>query len=167
MDAITCIKTRRSIRKFKPKPVPRELLNEVLDCARHAPSACDGEPWLFVIVKDRKQKQELSTLKKPHPSHWMVDAPVLVGVCVDLSKSPRRWIADGAIAAENMLLAAHALGLGACWIAMRYDDSPLSAKIQKALGVGENIFPICLIALGYPDEEPHPKELHNLQSMVR
>ncbi|MFC2175271.1 nitroreductase family protein [archaeon] len=167
MDAIECLKTRRSIRKFKDKPVPKNLLNEVLDCARHAPSAMDGEPWQFVVVTDRKQKEELSLLKKSHPSHWLVDAPTVIAVCIDLSKSPKRWIADGAIAAENILLAAHALSLGACWVAMRFEDTALNAKIQKALGVAENIFPICLIPIGYPDEEPHPKQLKPLDSMVK
>ena len=168
MDAIECIKTRRSIRKFKPDPIPRELLNEVLDCARHAPSSMGKQPWLFVVVKDHAQKERLAELKaKSYASPWMVDAPVLIGVCADLSKSPKRWIADGAIAAENILLAAHALGLGACWIAARYDDTSLNAQFQKALGVGENVFPLCLIALGYPDEEPHPKQLKSLDSMVR
>ncbi len=167
MDAIDCIKTRRSIRKFLSDSIPRDLLNEVLDCARHSPSAMNSQPWTFVVVTNKKQKQELSSLKKSHPSPWLVDAPVVIGVCIDLSRSRTRWIADGAIAANTMLLAAHALGLGACWVAMRYEDTALNARIQKTLGVDANIFPVCLVALGYPDEEPHEKSLRSLHSIVR
>ena len=165
MDAIDCIKTRRSIRKFKPDPVPRETIMEILDCARHSPYA--GAPaWQFTIITDPKQKQEVVALKKTFPSPWAVNAPVLIGVSVDLSQS-KRWIETGSIAATTILLATHALGLGACWVAMRYDDTILNARIQRALGLSENVFPICLIALGYPDEIPKEKHLRDLHSLVR
>jgi len=166
MDAIECIKTRRSIRKFKPDPIPRKTLMEIIDCGRHAPSSHGSQPWQFVVITDDKTKKELAALKGQQPGGWMEDTSVFIAVCTDLSLS-KRWVEDGSIAAENMLLAAHALGLGACWVAMRYKDTALNAKIQQALGVGENIFPICLIALGYPDEEPEPKKLKDIHSMVR
>lgn len=166
MDAIQCLKTRRSVRKFKPDKIPRKTLMEILDCARHAPSSMNSQPWQFIVVTSEKQKQELSKLK-PRPSPWIVEAPAVIGVCVELMRSRSHWIEDGAVAAQNILLAAHALGLGACWITMRFEDTALNARIQKALGLDANTFPICLIALGYPDEEPNPRELRDLQSMVR
>jgi len=166
MDAIECIKTRRSIRKFKPDTVPRKAIMEIIDCGRHAPSSRCSQPWQFVVVTDDKTKQELAALKGQRPGGWMESAPAFIAVCTGLSLS-KRWVEDGSIAAENMLLAAHALGLGACWVAMRYEDTARNARIQKALGVSENIFPICLIALGYPAEEPEPKQLKGIHSMVR
>lgn len=167
MDAIDCIKTRRSFRSFQDKPVPRELVMEVLDCARHAPSSMNSQPCQFIVITDRKQKEALAALKKIHPSPWLVDAPVVIGVCVDINKSRTRWIEDGAVAAENILLAANALGLGACWVAMRYEDTSINARIQQALGAGSNMYPLCVVAMGYPAGEPEPHELRDLHSMVR
>ena len=165
MDTIECIRTRRSIRKFRPDPVPRKLLMELIDCARHAP--CTGpQPWQFVVVTDPNQKKEIVSLKQSHPSPWAADAPVLIGIFVDISKSGR-WIEAGSAAATTLLLAAHAKGLGACWVAMRYTDTAVNARIQKAFGVRDNFFPVCAVALGYPGEEPKPKQLKPLQSMVR
>ncbi len=171
MDAIECIKTRRSIRKFKPDPVPRKLLMEIIDCGRHAPSSRNSQPWQFIVITGSKQKEELAAIRKETavPCDWVVNAPVLIAVCVDLERcSPTRWIETGSVAAENMLLAAHALGLGGCWVVMRYDFKPqLNAKAQKALGIGGNIMPVAVLALGYPDEEPKPKQLRDIHSMVR
>lgn len=167
MDAIECMKTRRSIRKFEQRPVPRELIMGILDCARHAPSAMNSQPWLFFVIEDAKKKQALATLKKTHPAPWLVDAPVVIAVCVDIGKSRTRWVEDGSIAASHILLAAHALGLGACWVGMRFEDTTLNARIQQALGVEGSIFPICLVALGYPAETPAPKELKRLHEVAR
>ena len=171
MDAIECIKTRRSIRKFKPEPVPRKLVMEVIDCGRRAPSSRNSQPWQFIVITSDKQKEELAAIRRKTsvPCDWMADAPALVAVCVDLEQcSPTRWIETGSVAAENILLAAHAKGLGACWIAMRYDFKPqLNARIQSILGVGANVMPVAVLALGYPDEEPKPKQLRDIHSMVR
>ena len=166
MDAIECIKTRRSIRKFKPDPVPRKLLMEIIDCGRHAPSSRNSQPWQFVVVTDQKQKEEIALVKDKNKESWLSKAPLLIVVCIDLSLS-HFWVDDGSAAAENMLLAAHALGLGGCWVTTNYRDPVFTAKIQKALGASENLFPVCIVALGYPDEEPHPKELKPLHSVVR
>lgn len=155
MDALEAIRTRRSIRKYKDRPVEKEKLMQVLDAGRWAPSAGNCQDWEFIVVEDAKKKKEFFEAAMRHP--FVLQAPVLIVVCADLERSYERGfhdkefyaMQDTAIASQNMLLAAHALGLGTCWIGDFREK-----ETKDVLGIPKHVKPVAVIALGYPDMEP-------------
>jgi len=115
MDTLQAIHTRRSIRTYIDQPVPDELIQKLLAATMQAPSACNQQPWQFIVIDDRAILTKIPTFM---PNAAMVAiAPLAILVCGDLhlhmEKSEGYWVVDCAAAVENMLLAAHALGLGA------------------------------------------------------
>jgi nitroreductase len=153
MDALEAIHTRRSIRQFQNKPVPDELVTKVLDAAMYAPSACNAQPWQFVLLTDRQILKQVPAIN----SHAAMaeHSPLSILVCGDTSLeiSPGFWVVDCAAAVQNLLLAAHAVGLGAVWTGVwprqqRIDD------LQRLLGLPSHVVPHSLIVLGYPAEQP-------------
>lgn len=163
---IEFIKNRRSIRKFRNDNIPFELIREIIDAGRNAPSSLDSRPWEFVIVNEPETKNELARTKGKE-NEWMIGAPIMVVVCVDMNKSPSRWIDDGCAAAENILLASSVLGLGACWVPGYSTSRPSDAiSIQKLLNLPSNIIPVVVIPVGYPDEIPQSKTLGDLNAVV-
>ena len=116
MDALQAISTRRSIRAFTPEPVSEEDLDTVLRAAMAAPSASNEHPWRFVVARDRAM---LGRLSKATPfAGPLAGAPVGIVVCADQKVLRHKgfWVIDCAAAIENMLLAAHAIGLGGLWM---------------------------------------------------
>ena len=112
MEALETILTRHSIRRYTPAPVPDSLVTEILQAAMSAPSAGNQQPWQFVVVADRLLREEIPTF---HPYAQMVrEAPVAILVCGDLrlESYPGHWVQDCSAATQNILLAAHAKGLG-------------------------------------------------------
>ncbi len=161
MDVLEAIKTRRSIRKFKKAPVPEELVEKVLEAGRWAPSSKNRQPWKFIVLKSSEVRKALSEFL---PYGWfLADAPLGIAVIVDPKESSRS-VEDGAIASENILLAAHGLGLGACWIGSY--GIPLEGKARELLGVPEGQRLLSVIALGYPDEKPAPTSRKSLNEIV-
>jgi nitroreductase len=153
MDALETIHTRRSIRKYQDRPVPEELIRQVLAAAMSAPSARNAQPWQFVVISDR---QLLGEIPRINPNAQMAErAPLAILVCGDLSleKSPGYWVVDCAAAAQNLLLAAHALGLGAVWTGI-YPREQRIDGFRRLLDLPENVIPHSLIPLGYPAEQP-------------
>ena len=106
METIDCIKSRRSRRLFLDKEVPVELINKIIECAITAPSSLDCQPWHFVIVRDNDKKERLANLKEEDNRQHILTAPISIVVCVDMDKSPSRYIEDGVTATQNVLLAA-------------------------------------------------------------
>jgi nitroreductase len=157
MDALEAIHTRRSIRKYQDRPVPEELLGRLLAAAMQAPSARNAQPWQFVIIDDRQLLVEISRI---NPNAGMAGrAPVAILVCGDLSleKSAGYWVVDCAAAAQNLLLAAHALGLGAVWTGV-YPREQRIEGLRRLLNLPEHVVPHSLIVLGYPAEQPGRQE---------
>jgi nitroreductase len=153
MDTLEAIRTRRSIRKYQDKPVPDELIRKLLAAAMSAPSARNAQPWQFVVISDR---QLLGEIPKVNPNAWMAErAAAAILVCGDLSleKSAGYWVVDCAAAVQNMLLAAHALGLGAVWTGI-YPREERSKGFQRLLALPGNVVPHSLVVLGYPAEQP-------------
>jgi len=149
MDALEAIHTRRSERQYLDKPIPPELLEEVLKAAMMAPSAGNSRPWQFIVLDDPEVLREIPRI---HPHAAMaVDAPVSVMICGDLSleKYPGNWIADCSAATQNLLLAAHAQGLGGVWTGV-YPEQDRIEGFRRLLGLPENVVPLALIPLGYP-----------------
>jgi nitroreductase len=151
MDGFETIITRRSIRKYKKQPISKEIVQKLLQAACSAPSAGNQQPWHFVILDDRKILNVIHTF---HPSARMLltaDAAILVCGDLDLEKFKGFWMVDCAAATENILLAAHSLGLGACWLGL-YPREGRMAGMKKLLHLPSNIVPFAIVSLGYPDE---------------
>jgi len=157
MDAITAIKTRRSIRKYKDKPVPDDVIDQLLEAGMMAPSAGNEQPWQFIVIKDREILDKVPTV---HPySKMITQAPVAILVCGDtrMEKHPGFWVQDCSAATQNILIAAHAMGLASVWLGV-YPAGDRVEGISGLFGLPENVFPLSLLPIGYPDEEkPQPE----------
>ena len=143
---------RRSIRKYQNKPVEEEKLNEVLKAAMYAPSGMNKQPWHFIVCKERKTLDEV---QKIHPySSMLSSAPCCIIVAGDtkMEHAKGSYIQDCAAAVENLLLAACALELGTCWLGI-YPDKTRQGQFKKLFNMPSDIEPLCVVALGYPDEK--------------
>lgn len=156
MDVLDAIRTRRSIRQFLDKPVPQDLLQQVLSSAMYAPSACNQQPWQFVVIDNRELLREIPQLNS-HAA-MAAEAPVAILVCGDssLETIPGYWVIDCSAAVQNLLLAAHALGLGAVWTGV-YPQQKRVDGFRRLLGLPQNVTPHSLVPLGYPAEQPPQK----------
>ena len=158
----TLIEQRRSIRKFKDRPIEKEKINRLIEAALRSPSSRSFNPWRFIVV-DRPDFLGKLAVAKPHGSAFLKKAPLGIVVCADPLASDV-WVEDTSIASIFIHLAAASLGLGSCWIQIRKreHDSSKSADtyIKDLLGIPDNIMIESIIAIGYPDEvkKGHPKE---------
>jgi nitroreductase len=149
MGIIDMLRSRRSIRKYKATPVEDEKLNTVLEAARWAPSAGNRQPWEFVVAKDPSIRRRIADVA-PYGG-FIADAPVMIAVVVDPGKDPTHYVEDGAIATTHIMLAAHSLDLGTCWVGAF--GSPYEDEAKRVLGIPANLRVLSLISLGYPAEE--------------
>lgn len=156
MELISGILTRRSIRRYRPSPVPEPVIEELLRAAMHAPSARNEQPWHFIVVDDREL---LDQIRNSHPYASMLsEAPLAIIVCGDnsLELSPGYWPVDCAAATQNLLLAAHARGLGSVWLGV-YPRTERMEKIRDLFHLPQEVQPFAVIALGEPAEnKPTP-----------
>lgn len=151
METLEAIRTRRSIRKYSSKTIPDEIVNKLLEAAMYAPSARNTQAWHFFVIN---QKELLLKIPEIHPyAKMMYEAPLAILVCGDLSiESIPEYIAlNCAAATENLLLAAHDLGLGSVWLGV-YPRLERMEPIVKLLELPETIMPINLVVVGYPNE---------------
>lgn len=160
------IGSRRSIRKYKDKEVPDNLIDQIIESGRLAPSGNNSQPWHFITVRNRETRQRISDAA--HNQQWMMTAPLFLVCVADTSvriqengyrvdeNSPemgvKKVIRDTAIAAEHMVLEAESLGLGTCWIAWFEQD-----RLRPVLGIPEDKFVLCVLTMGYPDEAPEAR----------
>ena len=144
---------RKSVRKFTSEPVSDKQVETLLRAAMAAPSAKNGQPWRFVVVND---KDKLASMDKQLPYARLDTAPMAIVVCGDLSGHKKFWTEDCSAATENLLLAAEAMGLGAVWTAA--SDEERSGIVREALGLPENIHPLCVVPVGHPDGDFQPKD---------
>jgi len=151
MDTLETIFTRRSIRQYKKKIISDKILQNLLRAASYAPSAGNQQPWHFVVLDDRKILNVIHTF---HPSGKMLkEADKAVLVCGDLylEKFKGYWMIDCAAATQNILLTAHSLGLGACWLGLDPREGRV-VGMRKLLQLPSHIIPFALVSLGYPAE---------------
>jgi len=151
MDAMTALYSRRSIRLYTPKQVPSNVVSDILRAAMCAPSAGNERPWHFLVLTNRMLLDEIP---KIHPYAAMLkQANTAILVCGDstLEKYKGYWPLDCAAATQNLLIAAHAKGLGAVWCGV-YPSDDRVVNLKKLLNLPENIVPFSLIPLGFPDE---------------
>ncbi|KKM66591.1 hypothetical protein LCGC14_1479630 [marine sediment metagenome] len=157
MDAFEAIYGRRSIRRYTDQPVSEGIIEELLKAAMAAPSANNGQPWHFVVMDDRAI---LDAVPKWHPYASMVKyAPLAIAVCADTrgGKSEAYWVQDCSAATQNLLLAAHAKGLGAVWLGI-YPEEERVKDAQKLLALPEDVIPLAIVALGHPAAQKPPND---------
>ena len=187
LTLMEAIQRRRSIRKFKPDPVPDEMIAQILEAARLAPSAINRQPWRFQIVKSPVLREKIFTDATLENNH-VREAPVIIvcgselltyvkghslahseadyfGADSEDLEQIQQFIPDAqlntAIAVEHMVLASTALGLGTCWMRrIRY------GQLAKILGWPRHIVVFALVLVGYPDEDPVPRPRLPLQDII-
>lgn len=151
MEAMEAILGRRSIRKYTTQPISEGTIRKLLDAGMNAPSAGNEQPWEFILIDDRKI---LDAIPSIHPYAQMLkEAPLAILVGGNLQREIHQgfWVQDCAAATENILIAAHAEGLGAVWIGF-YPREERVACIRRLLPIPDHFVPLCLIAVGYPGE---------------
>ncbi len=165
MDFYQVIKTRRSVRSYKPDPIPEEVLMRVLNSARIAPSGNNRQPWKFIIIKDEERKKKMIELCKGQK--FVAEAPVLIVACGrNIHYNRGEWmgdysmIVDVAIAVDHLTLSARAEGLGTCWIGS-FDNE----GIKKFLGIPKDVNVVALTPLGYPKDPSIFKETENRKKL--
>jgi nitroreductase len=151
---IELARKRTSVRAFRDQPVPEEMLQRILDAGRIAPSACNYQPWHFIVVRAPEQLDKLSECYR---LDWFRSAPVVIAICADKEKAWSRRVdnksyaeVDAAIAIDHMTLCAADYDLGTCWVAAFKPQI-----VRDTLGLPETIEPIALLPLGWPDEIPN------------
>jgi nitroreductase len=165
MEFQALIRTRRSIRGYRPDPVPGEMLQRILDAARVAPTAANRQPFQLIVVTDAEKR---SRLKEVYDRDWFWTAPAIIIGCVEPAKAWQR--ADGfnaaevdlAIVMDHLILAATDEGLGTCWIC--HFDEP---RLKQILCIPDDVRVIALTPLGFPAAEPRPFQRRPLEDLVR
>lgn len=157
------IMTRTSIRAYTDKPVEDEKIEKVLRAGMSAPTAGNKQPWNFVIVTDKNILRAVPL--KLEYAKPVAAAPLAIVVCGDLNKTfdgegQEYWVQDLSAASQNILLASHSLGLGAVWCGV-YPISERVNYIKDLLNLPDNIIPLNIIAIGYPNQNPRPKNKWN------
>ncbi len=160
MEAIEALMTRRSIRKYTDEPVEKEQIETLLRAAMAAPSAVNTQPWHFVVIRERST---LDRLAQEHPYASMLkQAPLAIAICGDLrlEHAPGYWTVDCGNATENMLIAAHAIGLGAVWLGI-YPREERMEMLARVLSLPAEVLPLALVSIGHPAEQPRQPERYN------
>ena len=165
MEFSELIKKRYSVRAYKPDPVEDEVLNQVLEAARLAPTAANRQRFQIVVIHTAGREAEL---KRIYPRDWFAQAPLVICACANPAKV---WTSRGgknytdvdvAIVMDHLILAATSLGLGTCWIGA-FD--PTAAR--EVLGLPDGVEPIVFTPLGYPADQLRPKKRKALSELVR
>lgn len=157
MNTLEAIRTRRSIRAYTEAAVTQDDLDTMLAAAMSAPSAGNQQPWHFIVVDDRAI---LDRIAEVHPYAKMsAQAPLGIVVCGDRNeeKYPGYWVQDCSAATQNLLLAAHELGLGAVWCGV-YPRDERVAEIRQLFTLPDNVMPLAFVVIGYPAQFPPPAD---------
>ena len=159
---------RRSIRIYSPGEVSETAVTKLLEAAMAAPSAMTKDPWRFVVVRDKQTLAGLATL---HPGAAMLStAAMAIAVCGDLEAAFEQNLSyllqDCSASIENLLLAAHAQGLGACWVGI-HPGEPLIRRVRELLSLPASIVPVAAVSLGQPGEQPPPRTRYNADYVHR
>jgi nitroreductase len=168
LDVFEAIKGRRSIRTFKDQEVSAELVEELVEAARWAPSAGNLQPWEFIIIRKPEVKRKL--VEAARGQSFLEEAPVLIVVCASENRSAQGYgargrtlycLQDTGAAIQNLHLAAYALGLGTCWVGAFLED-----ETKEVLKLPDGIRPVAIIPVGYPDEAPTPRRRRPLSEIT-
>jgi len=160
MEVQEALLNRRSIRKYKDQKISKENLDKILKAAMYAPSAMNLQAWRFIVIDDKEIL--VDTIKSIPYAEMLRQSAAAIIVCGDSSvEKNESWLLQNCSAAiQNILLSAHGLGIGSCWIAIHgMDDIYINTKAQ--FNLPDNIVPVSLISLGYPDEVVKTEERFN------
>ena len=166
-QAITNIMTRVSVREFTGEKISAEQIDTLLRAAMAAPSAINKQPWAFIVVTE---DELVAQLGEALPYSRCSNHPACAIIpCGDLSKAIEGemgafWINDVSAATENLLLAAHAMGLGAVWTGL-HPDMNRAKMVQEMLGLPEHIIPLCVVPVGIPAEQPAVKDKYKTENI--
>jgi nitroreductase len=166
MDVLEAIRTRRSVRKYKPTPIPDDVLGRLLEAVRLAPSAKNFQPWKFILIRDPELKAKIASACVNQT--FMAQAPVIVAACglpeksyAGMGRYMSSWPVDVTIAFEHLVLQAQAEGLGTCWIGAFYEE-----EVKALLGVPAAVRVLGLTPLGYPAESPAARTRKPLSEII-
>ncbi len=150
---IKTIVTRRSIRKYTEEKIPTETLELLLLAAMNAPSACNQQAWYFIVVTDQDKLDKLSTLHSG--VEFVKNAPAAIIVCSEPNATilDYYWIDECAAATQNLLLAAHSLGLGAIWTGINHENLEDINFYRNILNISDQYTPFAMIPIGHPAEQ--------------
>ncbi|MCX8082244.1 MAG: nitroreductase family protein [bacterium] len=143
-EVLKILKERRSIRKYQKKEIPEEIIKDIIDCARFAPTARNIQPWKFVVVKNAPLRNKIAEICDY--GKFIAEAPVCIGVFCEDTKY---YLEDGSAATTYILLAAKAYGLGSCWVAG--DKKAYADTIRELLNIPASYKLVSLISIGYPE----------------
>ena len=168
MDTFECIRTRRSIREYSDKVIPKEVYVNIIDSARYAPSAGNLQPWKFVVIDDDHAKKEIAS--SCSGQYWMEQAQIHVIVCCVVDKPSMHYgprgemlysIQDCAMAVENMLLAAHEFGIGGCFVGAFVEED-----VRHIAHIPENVRIQGIVTLGYAADVPEMPDKVGIESVI-
>jgi len=169
------IRSRRTVRVYEDRPVPDQVIEEILALAQHAPSSMNGQPWHFIIVRDQRTRDRLVELKNffcpPEKQVFEADfirkAPLVVFVCVDRARSFDRGIENAVLATSYILLGACSRGLSGVYMsAFRADAPEIAQSFRELLHLPDSYDPVTIIPLGYPAAEPPEKTVPPLAEVI-
>jgi nitroreductase len=159
MSLVDVVLNRRSIRRYEPKEIPRDVLDKILEAGRQAPSAANKQPWHFIVLTDSEIKKELS---KGMFNRFIKDAPITVVGCAHKDLIASKWsIVSTTIALQNMIVATWAMGIGSCWVGDFSEE-----KVKKLLNIPESWNIVALVSFGYPAEKPQPRKKKTIEKTV-
>jgi nitroreductase len=165
MDFLELTKKRYSVRAYKPDPIEDDKLQKVLEAACLAPTACNLQPFQFIVIHTKGKETEL---RRIYSDSWFVQAPIVICACGIPSQS---WVrsdgknyceVDATIAMDHLILAAADLGLGTCWIGAFNPDAA-----REVLSLPDDVEPIAFTPLGYPNDQPGGKSRKSMNELVR
>ncbi|MBC7131114.1 nitroreductase family protein [Candidatus Bathyarchaeota archaeon] len=168
MEVFEAIKGRRSVRSFRETPVSDDIVKQLIDAARWAPSAGNIQPWEFIIVRKPEIKHRLA--EAALGQFFIEEAPVVIVVCANELRSAQGYgmrgrtlycIQDTAAATQNIHLAAYSMGLGTCWVGAFREE-----EVRHILGIPQGIRPVAIIPVGYPAEKPIYPGRRPLESII-
>ena len=164
MDVFTAIRQRRSVRAYKAVEVEEEKLKKILEAARLSPSASNLQEWKFIVVRNEETKKKLA--KAAFGQSFIGEAPVVLVACGTESKAimacgQPAYTVDVSIACAFMILQAHELGIGTCWIGAFKED-----EVKKILKIPDSVRIVAMIPLGYPDEDPSQRSRKGLDQII-
>jgi nitroreductase len=174
MDFLQLVKSRTSCRSYQDKDVPDEVMENCLEAARQAPSACNQQPWRFIVVKDRELRERIcgECFLPGLPMPWARQAPVIIVLCskkslvthflAPLLSGINYHLIDLGIAGEHLVLEAQAQGLGSCWIGWFNPK-----KVKKLLRLPSDFHPVSLLTMGYPQNVSEPRERLAMNEIAR
>jgi nitroreductase len=160
MSLVDVVSSRRSIRRYEKREIPKDVLDKVLEAGRQAPSAANRQPFHFIVITNQELRKELS---RGLFNRFIQDSAVTVVGCANTSEIlTAKWaVVDTSIALQNMVIEAWTLGIGSCWIGDFKEDN-----VKQLLEIPDRWKVVALVSFGYPAEQPQPRKKKPIEELV-